>query len=108
MDDGRRWHTAPSRVAFRDCGHLVTAVNFLVARQGLKAVRESDGGTEADEGVQRLIRRRIERYPDEAKANMHHARSVKHKSQMLQLCSDPESRAIGQVGYSWNGYYCVA
>ena len=45
--------------------------------QGLKAVRESDGGTEADEGVQRLIRRRIGGYPDEAKANMHHARSAK-------------------------------
>eukprot|EP00903_Cladosiphon_okamuranus_P017102 g15757.t1 len=42
--------------------------------EGLKAVRESDGGTEADEGVQRLIRHRIERYPEEAKASMHHAR----------------------------------
>lgn len=50
-----------------------------IAFQGLKAARESDGGTEADEGVQRLIRRRIEGYPDEAKANMHHARSVNGK-----------------------------
>eukprot|EP00752_Nemacystus_decipiens_P012159 g10778.t1 len=46
----------------------------ITLSEGLKAIRESDGGTEADEGVQRLIRRRIERYPDEAKANMHHAR----------------------------------
>lgn len=50
-----------------------------MAVQGLKAIRESDGGTEADEGVQRLIRRRIGGYPDEAKASMHHARSVADK-----------------------------
>ncbi|CAM9204796.1 unnamed protein product, partial [Hapterophycus canaliculatus] len=42
--------------------------------EGLKAVRESDGSTEADEGVQRLIRRRIKGYPDEAQANIHHVR----------------------------------
>lgn len=53
------------------------------AWQGLKAVRESDGGTKADEGVQQLIRRRIEGYPEEAMANMHHARSVRTK------CSSP-------------------
>lgn len=45
--------------------------------QGLKAVRESDEATTADEGVQRLIRRRIEGYPDKAQADMHHARSVR-------------------------------
>ncbi|CAM9494379.1 unnamed protein product, partial [Scytosiphon promiscuus] len=42
--------------------------------EGLKAIRESDGSTEADEGVQRLIRRRIEGYPDEAQATLHHVR----------------------------------
>ncbi|CAM9369821.1 unnamed protein product [Ectocarpus sp. 8 AP-2014] len=46
----------------------------ITLSEGLKAVRESDGGTKADEGVQRLIRRRIEGYPEEAMANMHHAR----------------------------------
>lgn len=44
----------------------------------MKAVRESDGGTKADEGVQRLIRCRIEGYPEKATADMHHARSVSH------------------------------
>ncbi|CAM9685156.1 unnamed protein product [Pylaiella littoralis] len=46
----------------------------IAVSEGLKAIRESDGGTEADEGVQRLIRRRIGGYPHEAKASMHHAR----------------------------------
>ncbi|CAM9897730.1 unnamed protein product [Ectocarpus sp. 4 AP-2014] len=46
----------------------------ITLSEGLKAVRESDGGTKADEGVQQLIRRRIEGYPEEAMANMHHAR----------------------------------
>lgn len=49
--------------------------------QGLKAVRESDGGTIADEGVQRLIRRRIDDYPEKANADMHFARSVVDEGQ---------------------------
>lgn len=39
-------------------------------------MRESDLGTIADEGVQRLLRRRVDGYPDKVKADMHHARSV--------------------------------
>lgn len=81
----------------------------LIAQQGLKAVRESEGGTEADEGVQRLIRRRIERYPDEAKANMHHARSVKNTSQTLQLWSDSDSAIHGvAIVSAQRSYCCVA
>lgn len=42
----------------------------------MKAVREGDGVTLADEGVQRLIRRRIEGYPDKADSERHRARFV--------------------------------
>lgn len=85
-------------------------------RQGLKAVRESDGGTEADEGVQRLIRRRIQGYPDDATANMHHARSVKNCNKCcqidysrsayllhpkLQLCFRPLRTLTAQPCNSW-------
>lgn len=54
----------------------------------MKAVRESDGGTKADEGVQRLIRCRIEGYPEKATADMHHARSVMEGEQKLHFMRD--------------------
>lgn len=53
---------------------LTCALSF--GAQGLKAVREGDGATVADEGVQRLIRRRVEVYPDKAARDMHRARCV--------------------------------
>lgn len=46
-------------------------------RQGLKAVREGDGVTAADEDVQRLVKQRITVYPDKAVGDMHHARWVR-------------------------------
>lgn len=55
---------------------LIRNTTVVGDSQGLKAVREGDGGTVADEGVQRPIRQRIEGYPEKAKANMHHARLV--------------------------------
>ncbi|CAM9826608.1 unnamed protein product [Ascophyllum nodosum] len=46
----------------------------ILLPEGLSAVREGDGCTVADEGVQRLIRRRVEVYPDKAQAEMHRVR----------------------------------
>ncbi|CAM9181904.1 unnamed protein product [Laminaria digitata] len=57
--------------------------------EGLKAVRESDGWTKADEGVQRLIRCRIEGYPEKATADMHHARCFLPLSAALVFRQSP-------------------
>ncbi|CAM9315356.1 unnamed protein product, partial [Sphacelaria rigidula] len=58
--------------------------------EGLKAVREADGTTTADDGVQQLIRRRIEVYPDKAAADMHHARCLLPESVAVTLRHSPE------------------
>lgn len=51
--------------------------------QGLKAVRAGEGSTIAGEGVQRLVRRRMQGYPERMRAEMHHARCAPEKCDPL-------------------------
>ncbi|CAN0504720.1 unnamed protein product, partial [Ectocarpus sp. 12 AP-2014] len=71
----------------------------ITLSEGLKAVRESDGGTKADEGVQQLIRRRIEGYPEEAMANMHHARCFLPLAAALAIRDTPRLVAPAVSAY---------